>query len=1138
MRYSGIVFRRIVVHNRTMLTSAALAARTVAVVVSREHNARIYNHHGWEDLDSQYSALKKLLQKARLLPAASEHAALYQGLMNEVESNPAFAKKLDALFSTELPSKLGQMVTFALSQRDQLPEAQWKLVQEGEHWIVAATASWPDDLREKMRDELEASAHLLHLFTNVWLLRRLVRLLDPAHLSAAKDLPGVVFPDVLDEEMEEIEIRRNAASVRASAGTPQQRADDANLIGLAFSGGGIRSATFNLGVLQFLGDARLLRRFDYLSTVSGGGYIGAWLHAWIHDADRKARAGAASVPSGIDVVEEGLSPTRVPDPRDERTAPIRFLRRYSNYLTPQTGMMSADTWTMLNIWLRNTFLNMVILALALSAILVAPRWMSIGAFFLNKTGVTEYWWVLLFVPACLIGLNLATFHRHLKIRWVRTWLRREPAIFLLIVAPIFLASWGAGTYVPNNLLKQGQLGKDLESVAGKVAHTDQSKEQEKQAQEDKMLGDTIAFAVIMPVLVFLVSAAGRLDYSFYPKNHPRRSKWWRNLTATGVAYIKIFVICCLAAFPSWSLAYLALDQVRAHITDGRLGQLGIITLSAPAFLILMSIVVFLFMGLLGRRFPDDRREWMARLGGWLAICCVAWVALCGTTAYGPVVMEALTHAINWTTALVVKYVEGKGAAGTGINAVAIAVVLLTVGAGLAAGHASSKEAGASVAGFPARMIARMAPPVFVAGLLLVISWLLAGLADPADAKPDSDEGLGAFIFSAACGLLALFLSSRVDINEFSLHQFYRNRIVRCYMGGARCAARVPDPFTGFDGADDFPVSALAPSRGYSGPYAIFNTTLNVTHGDELAWQERKGEAFAVTPGFSGFSVESSRATEAGADGNRKLSPGGYRTSSDYAYPEEGVSVGTAVAISGAAASPNQGRNSSVSTAFLMTVLNVRLGWWLGNPRRKDGWQKAGPKTGLFQLVAELIGSTNDTGKYVNLSDGGHFENLAVYELVRRRCRFIVACDSEEDHRFTFGGLGNLIRKCRTDFGVEIEISTTNLTPAKGGRYTLEHCALGKISYPSNACGPAAEGTLIYIKSSLTGDESTDVMQYSQQSSQFPHESTADQWFDESQFESYRKLGFHAAESAREMCARFETPAIPVMPVRTAAAAAG
>ena len=130
-----------------------------------------------------------------------------------------------------------------------------------------------------------------------------------------------------------------------------QRAHDSNLFGLALSGGGIRSATFSLGVLQALARQRLLSRFDYLSTVSGGGYIGAWLSAWV------VRVG------GISKVEEELSRTGTP------VAPIEFLRSYSNYLTPRTGVFGVDTWTAIATWMRNFSPNMLIVIASMWSVL-------------------------------------------------------------------------------------------------------------------------------------------------------------------------------------------------------------------------------------------------------------------------------------------------------------------------------------------------------------------------------------------------------------------------------------------------------------------------------------------------------------------------------------------------------------------------------------------------------------------------------------------------------------------------------------------------------------------------------------------------------------------------------------------------
>jgi hypothetical protein len=215
-----------------------------------------------------------------------------------------------------------------------------------------------------------------------------------------------------------------------------------------------------------------------------------------------------------------------------------------------------------------------------------------------------------------------------------------------------------------------------------------------------------------------------------------------------------------------------------------------------------------------------------------------------------------------------------------------------------------------------------------------------------------------------------------------------------------------------------------------------------------------------------------------------------------------------MAISGAAASPNMGYHTSTALAFLMTVFNVRLGWWLPNTRGK-AWQSSSPGFGLFYLLNELLGQTNQERDYVYLSDGGHFENLGVYELVKRRCKVIVACDASEDHGMSFASLGSAIEKCRTDLGIDISIDVEEIRKRDSDGYSSSHCKVGRIRYDQVDKG-VAEGVLVYIKSSLKAEVPTDVLRYRDRNEDFPHQSTADQWFGESQFESYRELGHHIA----------------------------
>ena len=135
-------------------------------------------------------------------------------------------------------------------------------------------------------------------------------------------------------------------------------------------------------------------------------------------------------------------------------------------------------------------------------------------------------------------------------------------------------------------------------------------------------------------------------------------------------------------------------------------------------------------------------------------------------------------------------------------------------------------------------------------------------------------------------LLALSagLSRRIDINEFSLHNFYKNRLVRCYLGANRGEKRKPNPFTGFDGDDDVHLARFSKTlAGYTGPYPIINTALNLVHGENLAWQERKAESFILTPRYCGFDMGSGRATHAGP-ASAETAEYAYRPTSGYAYP--------------------------------------------------------------------------------------------------------------------------------------------------------------------------------------------------------------------------------------------------------------
>ena len=216
-----------------------------------------------------------------------------------------------------------------------------------------------------------------------------------------------------------------------------------------------------------------------------------------------------------------------------------------------------------------------------------------------------------------------------------------------------------------------------------------------------------------------------------------------------------------------------------------------------------------------------------------------------------------------------------------------------------------------------------------------------------------------------------------------------------------------------------------------------------------------------------------------------------------------------------------GYHSSPAVTFLLALFNVRLGWWLGNPGEEGErtYQYEGPRTAVVPLISEMFGLTTDDNKYIYLSDGGHFENLGLYEMVRRRCRLIVVSDAGSDPKFAFEDLGNAVRKIELDLGVTIEfqgIETLKTWPENDEQcsklpITSSYHAIGTIKY-MEADGAGKNGTILYIKPAYHGTEDIGVRSYATANREFPHQTTADQWFSESQFESYRALGFQITDT--------------------------
>jgi hypothetical protein len=324
----------------------------------------------------------------------------------------------------------------------------------------------------------------------------------------------------------------------------------------------------------------------------------------------------------------------------------------------------------------------------------------------------------------------------------------------------------------------------------------------------------------------------------------------------------------------------------------------------------------------------------------------------------------------------------------------------------------------------------------------------------------------------------------VDINLTAAHSFYRDRLSKAYLFRVTRSGVV-------EHFDQQKLSELN-TEGSVAPYHLINVALNLQGSKDPSLRGRNTDFFIFSKRFTGSLRTGFLATKEveGYDGN--------------------LNLGTAMAVSGAAAAPNMGVTTMKSLVFVMTLLNIRLGYWLPNPQRAKGasWLtrlalRRGP--GPKYVLKESLGRLNLDGQFVNLSDGAHIENLGVYELLRRRCTFIISVDGESDPNMRFGGLVKLLLYARIDMGIEVDIDLDPLRKDEQG-VSSRHWVLGTIRYADGKTGH-----LLYIKSSITGDEYEYVREYRERNPEFPHESTADQFFDETRFEAYRALGYHIGD---------------------------
>lgn len=892
----------------------------------------------------------------------------------------------------------------------------------------------------------------------------------------------------------------------------------APLFGIALSGGGIRSATFALGILQSLAQWGLLRRAHYLSTVSGGGYIGGFLHAWVRRST--ANHPPTTPDSGLEQVQAHLA-ARPGDTeafatherqqvarhaaageviaeapggqgRDNRAhhahAQISWLRRYSRYLMPRAGLGGGDAAGLIGSMLRSVSLNLIYLCSVLTLFMLSLL-MLLKLIFI--TASLQPLSLALALGMAVLALALFSANQGMVRLFALQSGTGRPAVLgartSAAVVHIIL------TLLTFTLLLGGQAWLAL-AVAGDCGSNSHWRVPTIYGADGAHLnvcapsswvqypGSTLLGGLVLTYVLGAcagVMAIGRID----PKRSSGTTLRWTLAGAflgglAGIAVLAIGVLALQGTQLSWPARWL-------------LGAMLAPLLVASAIMLAGGINVA-FSGNRGQ--SDLHLEYWARIGGQGLQLGVLFSVLLLVLLMGPRLI-GLAGNLNW--AAIITWLLGSG-----------------VGVLLAA---SRRTGDANEVSWTNRLLP-LAPPLFVLGLLAAISYLLQRHL-PTDAPilfgaiefPTYAESLLLWLQQArwsvllGCAGVLLLISALfacgLDVNLQSPSQLYRYRLVRAYLGASN-DHRNPEPSTNFDPNDDLPLAALRGQR----PYPLINTAINISASNtQLDWQDRRGSSFLLSPLYCGHIPVPTEPADSQPLGETTIA-----TANQPGLSRQ-ISLGAAMSCSGAAVDSYMGYHSNPWVSFLLSLFNLRLGAWLPN-RQQRQWDGHAPG---WLLLREMFGKLRADSSWLRLSDGGHFDNLGLYELLRRRPQLVICSDAGADPKRAFEDLGNAIRKCRIDFNIEIKIDVSAIKPHPAqapddlGRSAAGH-AIGRIIYPDGT-----KGWLLYFKPALVQNLPPDIENYARANPEFPNHNTIDQFFNEADFESYRKLGRKLADELKE-----------------------
>lgn len=844
--------------------------------------------------------------------------------------------------------------------------------------------------------------------------------------------------------------------------------------GLALSGGGIRSATFCLGAMQGMekttmplsgapstlstpmpGAPSVLRQFDYLSTVSGGGYIGGFFSSLFVpgrlDCPPPQSAGGAPAAAALSVKQVADQayrvfteepPTRLRrettyDPQRPGLAALAWLRENGRYLIPSGA---GDLAYAIAVQIRNWCATHYVLGTVIFGVFAALAMIRSLAAHFGLPGTGEVALLSAFADRerdAIVGV-LSTVHLPLSMEsiwWSPWWWLLVPIVALWIL-PVGVAFW--------------------------LTHPSESGST---SQADRTWSIASRVCVGMGLLMFLCA--------FLIERHD----------------------------PAWRpIAYLLL-------AEGLLATIG------PVWYVFTA---------LANPTVSRRRVVLTRQlsNGMICAALVAAIAFIDTTAQTLYVQHSNLGDI-FTPAM-------------------LATALIWLARRIAS-MSSERKGPTWLSKIPLSKLAGTAGTILA--LLIAVMWAQAmlwiqwdGLWPDPDAFASRDEHLPYLLIALLAFGLNLVITLAAGhfpgfLNLSTLQGLYTARITRAYLGASNSLRFQPGHEHLRSVAEPAPGDVVEMADLYRNPYApmhIINTCMNLTSDptEQLVQSDRKGKPLAVIPGGLAYDKETHP---------MPLSDGKTETGAS-------LTLGEWIAVSGAAFSTGLGRGTTVGFSLFLGLANVRLGRWWGSQIRAsslrvhDTGLRAAFKTQIY-LIDELLARFHGTRRaWQYLSDGGHFENTAAYELLRpqRRIKLIVICDCGADPKYEFGDLANLTRLARIDFGIELEVDyaaaadpelgkvfgvTTEFQRGKDGTLPAHDKCAVLLNVYHHTRGPRIDtrdrsvrpdARIVLLKPRLLSGSAADLSEYRATHPNFPQEPTADQFFDEAQWESYRRLGMEVA----------------------------